>query len=51
MRIEQAPDQTHLKLYGNFNVCFMGLEDGINSDLLKRDFGQIHSSNKEGIVT
>ena len=31
--------------------CFIGLEDGINSDLLKRDFGQIHSCTKEGIVT
>ena len=29
----------------------MGLEDGINSNSLKRDFGQIHGSTKEGIVT
>ena len=31
--------------------CFIGLEYGIKSDSLKRDFSHIHSSTKEGIVT
>ena len=32
-------------------ICFMGLVDGINSDLLNRYFGQIHNCTKEDIVT
>ena len=40
-----------LKYKETLMFCFMGLEDGINFDSLKKCFGQIHSSTNEGIVT